>query len=591
MELKIYKDTTHSEADNQAIIKLWHLLVPESEFFIPPCTKRLGFIDSYAVNIPMIIEKAIPAFEQTIGTQRTQALLRHCGYGVRFPRTMSPQRLKNEINCLRTIENAQYYLHNFSKLISNLASRLSGAPEAFDTLTKAKYIRAYILFFATNEFFPEELHFYNKTLITDYSLCDTLNKKEIGPEELFLIFSKLEKINTIRFSGIEYELNLLDNKLRKKVFDLSELTPVTYPITESVVHRYKDFREVKIKINVDHCTTSLTFFSVKEIWDEYTFQQLFGRLLVFMLRPLSVFKPAKRTIKTIKTGGILDTEVDYYIYEDEYVGTVTVSGESEIARYMNLFYYMSTNKFQLKGIAYDYDNNKKIENHSFDWQFYHALAHFALQRKYINSKMQIPEAIERINSISLLNNYDDNEKIAVAKQAITDYWHSEKTQYDAQVLADALNIDKKVEKELFGIEEEKTLEEIVLTFAHNNNIDIINQTETLQLIQEVWITNYSDEIEEFGKTKNEKVFKKAIGFDKEFSAAYFNLEDIDIAKIQERLSDLKRVRADEKVMHANALLINLYCYLVEENVPCGPKKRVPARVKSLKPANLKALIA
>ena len=138
---------------------------------------------------------------------------------------------------------------------------------------------------------------------------------------------------------------------------------------------------------------------------------------------------------------------------------------------------------------------------------------------------------------------------------------------------------------------EKTPEEIILEFAESNGIEINNMDQTLEMIKGFWIPNYSESITEFGKNKNENVFKKAIGFDPEYASAYFNLVDVDIKKIQEKLLDLKRYRAKAKEMQSNGLLIGLYCYLLEGNIPCGPKNRAPERTKALRPENLKAFIA
>ena len=61
--------------------------------------------------------------------------------------------------------------------------------------------------------------------------------------------------------------------------------------------------------------------------------------------------------------------------------------------------------------------------------------------------------------------------------------------------------------------------------------------------------------------------------------------------IENQLQELKRSLAKRGEMKRWALLISLYCYLVENQVPCGPKGKVPKRNKGLKPANLRAQIA
>ena len=77
----------------------------------------------------------------------------------------------------------------------------------------------------------------------------------------------------------------------------------------------------------------------------------------------------------------------------------------------------------------------------------------------------------------------------------------------------------------------------------------------------------------------------------DFAEMYFNLSKVDVTAIEAQLQELKRVMAKKNELKRFALLINLYCYLIEEQVPCGPKNKAPKRNKGLKPTNLKAQIA
>ena len=591
MEPKIIKDVSLNQNDTKALIKLWKLLVPDHEYFIAPCAKIDTFTDAYTIDLSLMVNEALPAFTKTIGEKRLHALLRHCGYGVKFARPLQQKTLESELACLRTIENAQHYLYGFKHLINNLATHLDDAPEDMDPLTRAKYVRAYFIFFAAGEFFTEELSFNNGVLGVNYSVCEQISKKNLYPEELFLLYNKMGKTAKIRLSGIEMELQLLDPKLKKKVLEMAELSTNPSQPTYGTAYKFKDFRAVKSLIHQEHCICPLSTFSVKEVFIPKGFQSFMSTLLVLLMHPLSEFETDTRQIRTFENGSIVHKEAKHLVYKDSFCGELFIGGEKEKERYFNLFKYMADKDINLKGMAYNLETGEPIPDHEFEWLVYYALTLFAIERKYITHEMSMPDQLAILDKLTEFYSYDDKALAMTIRVAIEAYWFSDKTSEDAQNLATIMGIDATYEEEKLGIVREKTHEEIILEFAESNNIKINNMDQTLDMINGFWIPNFGDAIAKFAKTKDENVFKKSIGFDAEYASAYFNLVDVDIKKIQEKLLDLKRYRAKAKEMQANGLLIGLYCYLLEGNIPCGPKNRTPERTKALRPENLKAFIA
>ncbi len=591
MELTIIKDPTLGNGDTKALIKFWKLLVPDYEEFILPSTQMPGFSHIYCIDLPLLHNEALPVFANVIGEKRLQAILRHCGYGVKFARPLNPKILENDLACLRTIENAQYYLHGFKHLISMMATHLCDAPEDMDELTKAKYIRSFFLFFSAGEFFVEELWLNNGQLTVNYTKWDNLHKHYLFPEETFLLYTLMGKTVHVRYGAIQFALNQLDSKLRKKVIELSELNPVEYPVTSKVNYKFRDYRATKTLIHAEHYYTSYTTFAIKEAFLESKFQNFMIAMLMMMLHPLSEFSERAHFVRTFENGQLVSRNVKHYEFTDEILGTFQISGEKERECYFDLFKYMADENMIFKGMAYNIETGEQIPEHEFEWQVYYALTLFAIQRGYINADMPLKQCFENIDTLAEFYSYDDDAQRSMIRQMIALYWFSEKSNDDAEHLANAMGIDKTFERERLGFIREQTPEEVVMKFAKENGVEIIDKEQTIEMIHGFWIPYFGEAIANYTENDDINAFKKAIGYDPAFAGAYFNLKEINVPKVQEKLLDLKRSRASEKQMQSNGLLIALYCYIIEGNIPCGAKNRTPERIKSLRTENLKSFIA
>ena len=78
-------------------------------------------------------------------------------------------------------------------------------------------------------------------------------------------------------------------------------------------------------------------------------------------------------------------------------------------------------------------------------------------------------------------------------------------------------------------------------------------------------------------------------FEAEFAEAYFNTSKINITEIETKLQDIKKYGKKDKIKKSK-LVVLLYCYIVTNEVGCGPKNKAAKRNKGLKPQILMELI-
>ena len=84
------------------------------------------------------------------------------------------------------------------------------------------------------------------------------------------------------------------------------------------------------------------------------------------------------------------------------------------------------------------------------------------------------------------------------------------------------------------------------------------------------------------------------GIPEAYGEGFFNVKKIDMKKIEDKLMELKtnrHSRSSRDVYFDHRGIIRLYCYIVKNNVACGPKMKVPKRNSALKPKILESLIA
>ena len=260
-----------------------------------------------------------------------------------------------------------------------------------------------------------------------------------------------------------------------------------------------------------------------------------------------------------------------------------IAGPKEGNRFVRLMEYAMTANFNIP-VRHDKEGQPLPID---DVKFYNA-------RNYL-AAIDFANKMEYLDAFSEIEHDFEVAEILIERDpgdALTQYITRE---IDEVQLKEILEIDDQFEEEKFGIVHEvpkAPLDEIVLAFAIDNGYLDEEAETTRQLITEVILPGNEELFDRYedGEIDAETLEGK-IGFEEEFAEMYFDAEKIDITALENKLQDMKRSMADKKKMKKSALAIYLYCYVVEEQIPCGPKKKAPKRNKGLKPANLKALIA
>lgn len=84
------------------------------------------------------------------------------------------------------------------------------------------------------------------------------------------------------------------------------------------------------------------------------------------------------------------------------------------------------------------------------------------------------------------------------------------------------------------------------------------------------------------------------GIPEGYGEGFFNIKKLDMKMLEDKLMELKtnrHSRSSKDVYFDHRGIVRLYCYIVNNNVACGPKKKVPKRNSALKPKILESLIA
>ena len=145
-------------------------------------------------------------------------------------------------------------------------------------------------------------------------------------------------------------------------------------------------------------------------------------------------------------------------------------------------------------------------------------------------------------------------------------------------------------RHIFGIKHLESPVDAVKRFATENGF-ATSENISNELVENVLIAHNEKLWERFssGELSSEKIIEK-LGLDKSIAEMYFNLQKVDIPLIEEKLQELKNKRATAKEMKKQSLTINLYCYIIEGQIACGIKNKIPKGSKRLKPSILKKFL-
>lgn len=564
--------TSVSTKNEGAILKFYDELVPEAQ--------------DIPVDIDMLVNEAFPVFERCLGEINWNKITKYFGIGIKSPaKNIRHDEVSILISELRTIENAQYYLVGFSDLLEKYASKVANAPEGTTTVEKAKVARMFFTLYSYFYFFSEDymVPLGSKQPVVNYLKAAEVNKKSIYPEEMFYLYkASVERYGeeSILYDAIIEDIRKFDKRIRKDILDFAELKMEEERLIsvnkKSTFSTFGNVRKLKTKMfqGVGYFPNELYF--VKDMWKTLEFGELYSMYKLITQNEFNSFPTRVRKMPTVEGSTFLEKDFEFRIIAPG----VEMSCLEEAQRFVRFIEYLAKRNVTMPiEVVSDEDENKlTIENVEIGKFF--AFVTFARKSDYLAETSNPSDEYSMYYS---LINYKGGDEV------ITAYMNGEILEQDVK---EKLGIDQKFETEIFGIEHAETMLETVKRFAVENNIVVNEEDVSVELIENVLIPGNEKIWQAFakGEMSSKEVFEK-IGIDINFIEMYFCTYKIDVEALEEKLQELKTRRASKKEMQKNALTINLYCYVIEGQIACGPKNRVPKGNKRLKPENLRNLIA
>lgn len=553
----------------EAIIKFYDELAPESR--------------NITIDVEMLVTKAFPAFKETLGETNWNKIAQYFG----IEDGVSSKKIRYDevsmlISKIRTIENAQYYLYGFSELLEKYAVKLSKVPEGMTTIEKAKVVRMFLLFFSQYYFFAEDFVFPigSATPRIDYAKASAVNKKKVTPEEMFYLYRAcVQKYSDGSFlcDAIIEEVKLFNKRIKKEILEVAELKFEGENIVSVNVSplncTFGYVRGIKKKMFCRIGYFPMEMYVVKDLWKTLEFGELYDIYKKVKLNELSKFKLNMRKMPYIEGSRILEKEFEFRIVAPN----VEFSCEEEANRYIRFVEYLANCNVTMPIELMNEQNQKMVEQVEIGKFF--AFLQFAYATNYLT---QNSSCSDEYSMYRTLLKYDSEGKVfdAYMKNDISD-----------EEMKLRLGIDHKFEEDVLGILHTGTLLETVKRFAVERGI-VENEVEISdELVNNVLIPGNEKTWERYSKRElSELKLREKLGLNQDIIEMYFVISKIDIELIEQKLLSLKSRRVSLKEMKKNALTINLYCYIVEEKIACGPKGKIPKGNKRLKPENLKKIL-
>ena len=562
----ICNDKMISKGDKEALIRLYDALVPGDK--------------TRTVNVNMIMEEGLTAFEATLGEAGFRKLKKVYGIGCRPSKIgTKDQEISLLLEQIRTIENAQYYIDGYKELLEMAAAKLHNAPEEMTMLERAKFVRMYHMIFVGYFFFAQDFRrsfsFEKKCyyLDVDFQAAFRNNSMICRPEDFFITSKILIESfpdDSLIYDLVCLEFSNLDKKLQKEILQFAELRidDEGRLVSVNVAPKYQTYssiRALKHKVHPEMGVYPMEFFAYKNKIKDMPFEEIYQIYKILRVVPMDKFRvETKKESYMEGSREVLKDRPYYEVCKDFYV-----SGQAEIDRIIRTMEYLSAIEFELET-----GDGKKCNMGQ-----YMAAFNFMHGMEYIDVTIQPKREFELA---AILIERDTSGAIMEFKNG----------QITAEELKARLEIDAKFEKEIFGIERLASPTEIAENFAVDNEYVSEHSKISRELLENVVLLGNEEEFVRFAKGEiDEETLKRNIGFEESFAEMYFDLAKVDMTAIENQLQELKRSLAKRGEMKRWALLISLYCYLVENQVPCGPKGKVPKRNKGLKPANLRAQVA
>ena len=569
-----------SKNDKDSIVRLYDALVSRKEVE----KMRLDLIKQHFptfddIDIDMIIDEAFPKFEATIGVENFAKVKKFFGIGCKANKNQNSKEIDSLLTELRTIENAQYYICGYKELVRKMANLLEGGDEYKD-IEKTKIIRMYSVLFLCHIYFIEDLRQGNQ--INDTQLINN-NKMGFYPEELFVLFvsrftQTLEK--NIFYESIVFEFDQIkDKKILKEILKFSELEFKDgrfYSVNQANPYQnFAQIRKLKQKIHNEPVISPVELFGIFGFVKQIDFSNLYEIYKTLTSYELGELKTVQRKFERFEGSKMVEFEHSCYeISPEQYY----IAGEHEKARIIHLLKVLAKKNLTMI-LGCDLDTGNELPD---DQKVEYNVRQFMGAIKFVKDANLVGETtVTRDFEIA-----DELIKRDKKSKVLSKYFMGAVTVEEVKA---KLRIDETFEFEFFGIKPKVDHKTVLVNFAIQNGYAEGEEKISTDLIENVIISGNEEIIERYNSGEiSDEQFERKLGIE-EFTEMFFVLSKIDISLIEENLLEVKKTTAGRKKIQ-NKMIVLLYCYIIEGQIACGQKNRVPNRNKALKTSILKDLI-
>jgi len=554
-------------ADKAGILRFYEFLVPDWNLLNKPC------------NVEIFLS-AFPTFEQTVGKKEFAKIKKYFGIGVKKNfKYKFDSKIEGLVKKLRTVQNAMFYIAGYSNLIEKVAKKLDKAPDYMGDLEKVKILRAYFYIFVGGNFFSGEYRYMMADESNPITIIDRLvkvnNQLLLTPEDLELIydrtFIKLKDKSYI-YDSILYEINQLDKKTRADFLDFAELAEIEGKFISvnkaSNFQTFGEVRKIKKKAMKEPTFFPVNVYADKKLFNMFEFSGLYSAMKILSNIDFSEL-PKKVKIGFISEGSLVK-KVEYNVYLLQYKSffhDLPVAGKIEKGRLFSLIDTLVKYEYQFPIETNTYNSIEYI-----NFGHYIAAYKYAFAKGYISIDSDFEYDFEVLRKIV---------ELPGAKSHLLHLWYEEESlsDFERNLEIDIESIDQliwEIKESFSPVAEEASA---AISFAIEAGCISDSNKAEATLMLDAYLPILKQNFLDYSKDNNLKKLKKEIGFDEDFSKMYFNLRNIKVTQIEEKLLELKRNSANIK--HYK-LLILLYAWLVDNQIPCGVKNKPIKRKKNLK---------
>ena len=568
------------------------------------------------INIKLIAEEGLKKFRETLGIEDYSRLMEYYGIDIGVKpgkhKRITSKDAKTLVDRIRTIENAASYIDGYYDILESMADLLYKAPEDMPVITKAKIVRMYHYVMCNRHVFLEDydsIRTFGKISydVTPVRMAE-MDKRFIYPESLFYIwaaqFSRLNP-DSIIYETIVRELLKLQKKYRKLMLEFAGLRMEQGMIISSNDERlytYREIRNLKANVNCEVSVFPFEVFSSLDVMKKLHIPDMYYFYKYLKDKPITDFPEVYYKMKVVEGSRYIDKPIKLY----EVIHDTYLAGENEKDRFIHLFDFAADEGIDFP-IVFDSDGNVLPEDQralvSVRWlrritnlaKEMGLITEFTPVEYDFDAAVKLSEIIgnDRIGEFTdgimtddeakaLINsNKEVVEHLASLSREFTQIAEDEKAAAEAEAAEPEVEEPKKETSPLDIVERYARTKEYISEVPEGFE----------ELVSSVLIEGNEEFIMGYESKDFDERFEKKLCLKSSYAPMFFNLECVDAKMLEDQLIEWKHSSNGKKQMAHNSSIIRLYCYIVENEVPCGPRKKKISRNKALKPQILRDLIA